>query len=124
MTNRNWWDNRWDWPGGRRVGLGSQTASVRKRGDSRCGSRKVVGYALGDVLDTRLPLAALEAALASRRPPPGLIHHSDRGVQYASRRHRERLAEAGRRGSRSLTGNPYDNAQVERFTKTLEHEEV
>jgi putative transposase len=87
-------------------------------------SRKVVGYAVGHVLDARLPLAALEAALESRRRPPGLLHHSDRGVQYASRRYRERLAEAGLRGSMSRTGNPYDNAQVESFIKTLKHEEV
>ncbi len=87
-------------------------------------SRKVVGYAVSHLLDARLPLAALEAALESRRPPPGLIHHSDRGVQYASRRYRERLAEAGLRGSMSRTGNPYDNAQAESFIKTLKHEEV
>lgn len=87
-------------------------------------SRKVVGYAVSHVLDARLPLAALEAALEGRRPAPGLIHHSDRGVQYASRRYRERLAEAGLRGSMSRTGNPYDNAQVESFIKTLKHEEV
>ena len=87
-------------------------------------SRRVVGYAVSQFLDARLPLAALEAALETRRPPPGLIHHSDRGVQYASRRYRERLAEAGLRGSMSRTGNPYDNAQVESFMKTLKHEEV
>ena len=87
-------------------------------------SRKVVGYAIGRVLDARLPLAALEAALETRRPSAGLIHHSDRGVQYASRRYRERLAEAGICGSMSRTGNPYDNAQVESFIKTLKHEEV
>ena len=87
-------------------------------------SRKVVGYAVGHVLDARLPLAALEAALESRHPPPGLLHHSDRGVQYASRRYRERLPEAGLRGSMSRTGNPYDNAQVESFMKTLKHEEL
>lgn len=68
-------------------------------------SRKLVGYAVSHWLDARLPLAALEAALESRRPPPGLIHHSDRGVQYASRRYRERLAEAGIRGSMSRIGN-------------------
>jgi putative transposase len=87
-------------------------------------SRKVVGYALSHFLDARLPLAALEAALESRQPGPGLIHHSDRGVQYASRRYRERLAEAGIRGSMSRTGNPYDNAHVESFLKTLKHEEI
>ena len=73
-------------------------------------SRKVVGYAVGHVLDVRLPLAALEAALESRRPPPGLLHHWGREVQYALWRYRERLAEAGLRGSMSRTGNPYDNA--------------
>jgi putative transposase len=87
-------------------------------------SRKVVGYAVGHLLDARLPLAALEAALQSRRPPPGLRHHSERGVPYASRRYRERLAEAGLRGSMSRTGTPYDNAQAESFIKTLKHEEV
>ena len=87
-------------------------------------SRRVVGYAVSHFLDARLPLAALEAALESRRPPPGLIHHSDRGVQYASRRYRERLAEAGVRGSMSRTGNPYDNAKAESFMKTLKHEEI
>ncbi len=87
-------------------------------------SRKVVGYAVSPVLDARLPLAALKAALESRRPPAGLIHPSDRGVQYAARRYRERLAEAGLRGSMSRTGNPYDNAQVKSFIKTLKHEEV
>jgi putative transposase len=87
-------------------------------------SRRVVGYAVSHLLDARLPLAALEAALESRRPAPGLIHHSDRGVQYASRLYRERLAEAGLRGSMSRTGNPYDNAQVESFMKTVKHEEL
>ncbi len=87
-------------------------------------SRKVVGYAVSHLLDARLSLAALDAALESRRPPPGLIHHSDRGVQYASRLYRDRLAEHQIRGSMSRTGNPYDNAQVESFLKTLKHEEV
>jgi len=87
-------------------------------------SRKVVGYALGPVLDARLPLAALDAALDARRPPPGCVHHSDRGSQYASRRYRERLAEAGLLGSMSRPGNPYDNAHVESFMKTVKHEEI
>jgi putative transposase len=87
-------------------------------------SRKVVGYAVSKLLDTRLPLAALEAALAARSPAPGLIHHSDRGCQYASRQYRERLAAAGLRGSMSRRANPYDNAQAESFMKTLKHEEV
>lgn len=87
-------------------------------------SRKVIGYALGPVLDARLPLAALEAALETRSPAPDSIHHSDRGSQYASRRHRERLAAAGLRGSMSRAGNPYDNAHVESFMKTVKHEEI
>jgi putative transposase len=87
-------------------------------------SRKVIGYAFAPVLDARLPLAALEAALDSRRPPPGCIHHSDRGAQYASRRYRECLEAAGLRGSMSRAGNPYDNAQVESFMKTFKHEEA
>lgn len=87
-------------------------------------SRKVVGYAIGPVLDARLPLAALDAALATRRPPPGCVHHSDRGSQYASRRYRERLTEAGLLGSMSRPANPYDNAHIESFMKTVKHEEI
>lgn len=87
-------------------------------------SRMVVGYAVSRLLDTRLPLAALEAAIRSRAPQPGLIHHSDRGCQYASRSYRERLTAAGILGSMSRKANPYDNAQAESFMKTLKHEEV
>jgi putative transposase len=87
-------------------------------------ARKVVGYAIGPTLDARLPLAALEAALEARQPPSGCVHHSDRGSQYASRRYRERLAEAGLLGSMSRAGNPYDNAHAESFMKTLKHEEI
>ena len=87
-------------------------------------SRKVIGYAISRLLDTRLPLAALEAALSCRSPASGLIHHSDRGCQYASRQYRDRLAAAGIRGSMSRRANPYDNAQAESFMKTLKHEEV
>lgn len=87
-------------------------------------SRRVIGYALGPLLDARLPLAALDAALESRRPDPGCVHHSDRGTQYASRLYRERLAAAGLVGSMSRAGNPYDNAHIESFMKTLKHEEV
>ena len=87
-------------------------------------SRKVVGYAISHLLDTRLPLAALDAALTHRRPPPGLVHHSDRGVQYTSRAYRERLAANGVRGSMGRRGNPYDNAMIESFMKTLKYEEV
>lgn len=87
-------------------------------------SRKVVGYAISHLLDARLCLAALEAAVEERCPAPGLVHHSDRGVQYASRAYRERLEAHGIRGSMARRGNPYDNAQVESFFKTLKHEEV
>lgn len=87
-------------------------------------SRKVVGYAISRYLDVRLPLAALEGAVASRKPAPGLIHHSDRGGQYAAKSYRERLTALEIQGSMSRTGNPYDNAQVESFFKTLKHEEV
>lgn len=87
-------------------------------------SRKVIGYAIGPTLDARLPLAALDAAIEGRQPPPGCVHHSDRGSQYSSRRYRERLAEAGLLGSMSRAGNPYDNAHAESFMKTLKHEEI
>jgi putative transposase len=87
-------------------------------------SRKVVGYAISPHLDARLPLAALDAALTDRAPPPGLSHHSDRGVQYTSRQYRERLAAHGICGSMSRRGNPYDNATMESFMKTLKCEEI
>ena len=64
------------------------------------------------------------AALADRRPLPGCIHHSDRGVQYACDQYVKLLTEAGLRISMSRRGNPYDNAQAESFFKTLKHEEV
>ena len=87
-------------------------------------SRKVVGYAIGNVMETQLTLAALESAYRSRRPSPGLIHHSDRGGQYASRDYRARLEALGIVGSMSRKANPYDNAKAESFMKTLKHEEV
>jgi len=81
-------------------------------------------YALGNTLETRLTLAALDAAVRERRPRPGLIHHSDRGSQYASQDYRDRLDLFEIRGSMSRKGNPYDNAKAESFVKTLKHEEV
>lgn len=87
-------------------------------------SRRVIGYAISHLLDARLCLAALDAALELRKPRPGLIHHSDRGVQYASRAYRSRLEAQQIRGSMSRRGNPFDNAQVESFFKTLKHEEI
>ena len=87
-------------------------------------SRRVVGWALGRRIDADLAIAALEAALAARAPPPGCVHHSDRGSQYASEPYRKELARHGLRGSMGRRGNPYDNARAESFMKTLKHEEV
>jgi len=87
-------------------------------------SRRVVGYALSRSLEASLTVAALQAALADRRPPPECIHHSDRGVQYACDQYVGLLTEAGLRISMARRGNPYDNAQAESFFKTLKHEEV
>ena len=87
-------------------------------------SRKVVGWNLGPRLTTELPLAALTNAVDSRRPAPGLIHHSDRGVQYASDAYIDMLLQHGMIPSMSRPGNPYDNAKCERFMKTLKQEEI
>ncbi len=87
-------------------------------------SRRVVGYALARAVDARLTVAALQAALAHRRPAPGLVHHSDRGSQYAAEPYRRLLAERGIRGSMGRRGNPYDNAMAESFMKTLKVEAV
>lgn len=87
-------------------------------------SRRVVGYAIGRSIDARLALAALETAIASRRPSPGLVHHSDRGSQYAAASYRATLAANGISGSMSRRGNPYDNAKAESFMKTLKVEAV
>ena len=87
-------------------------------------SRRCVGWQLSRQIDTQLTLDALEMALTQRQPPPGLIHHSDRGVQYASLAYVARLEQAGARVSMSAKGNPYDNAKAESFFKTLKREEV
>ncbi len=87
-------------------------------------SRRCVGWHLSRFIDTQLTLGALDRALADRRPAPGLIHHSDRGVQYASAAYVARLAGVGARASMSARGNPYENARAESFFKTLKHEEV
>lgn len=88
-------------------------------------SRKVVGWALADHLRVSLAIEALDMALQGRRPSPGtLIHHSDRGVQYASDEYRSRLEENVIQASMSRVGNPYDNAKAESFMKTLKAEEV
>jgi len=84
----------------------------------RC-TRRCIGWAMGDTLATTLPLAALEMALQQRRPPSGLVHHSDRGVQYCSAAYRQRLALAGVIPSMSRPGNCYDNATMESFWSSL-----
>jgi transposase InsO family protein len=84
----------------------------------RC-SRRCVGWAFGDTLHATLPLAALDMALQQRQPPAGLVHHSDRGVQYASAAYRQRLAHAGVIPSMSRKGNCYDNAMMESFWSSL-----
>ena len=85
-------------------------------------SRKVVGWAFAESLHTALPLAALRMALSQRRPARGLLHHSDRGCQYASAEYRQLLGTHGLEASMSRTGNPYDNAAVESFFSTLKTE--
>jgi putative transposase len=87
-------------------------------------SRKVVGWALERTLATRLTKAALEQAIAARRPLPGLVHHSDRGLQYASNEYVQVLQEHKIIPSMSRPANPYDNASCESFMKTLKHEEI
>ncbi len=87
-------------------------------------SRRCIGWHLSRMIDTRLTLAALDEALATRHPAPGLIHHSDRGVQYASGPYVARLEEVGAEISMAAVGNPYDNAKAESFFKTLKCEEV
>lgn len=89
----------------------------------RC-SRCLVGWAMGATLDTAVPLAALMMALRQRQPAPGLIHHSDRGVQYASADYRSALADHGLVASMSRKGNCYDNATMEAFWSSLKNELV
>jgi putative transposase len=88
-------------------------------------SRRVIGWALEDHLRASLAIAALSMALAARRPAPcTLIHHSDRGVQYACGDYSDLLATHGIQPSMSRVGNPYDNAKAESFIKTLKYEQV
>jgi putative transposase len=87
-------------------------------------SRRCVGWHLSNDIDTRLTLMALNNAIELRQPAAGLIHHSDRGVQYASAEYVARLTEAGLTPSMSAAGCPYDNAKAESFFKTLKKEEV
>jgi putative transposase len=87
-------------------------------------SRRVVGWALDRTLQDSLTIMALEMALERRGAPAGLVHHSDRGVQYASQDYTAILQAHGIRISMSRTGNPWDNAACESFMKTLKYEEV
>lgn len=87
-------------------------------------SRRVIGWALGRTLEAELAVAALRMALIERQPSPGLVHHSDRGVQYASHDYTELLKQHHATISMSRKGNPYDNAACESFMKTLKQEEV
>jgi putative transposase len=87
-------------------------------------SRKVVGWALSRRMDSRLAIEALEMAIGERQPPPGLVHHSDRGVQYACREYVALLEKQQMVASMSRPGNPYDNARCERFMQTLKREEI
>jgi putative transposase len=87
-------------------------------------SRRVIGWALDRSLEDELAIAALQMALRNRSPEPGLVHHSDRGVQYASTDYTDLLKAHGLGISMSRKGNPYDNAKCESFMKTLKYEEV
>lgn len=87
-------------------------------------SRRVIGWALDRTLETDLALTALRMALSRRSIGPGLVHHSDRGVQYASRDYTDLLQSQGIQISMSRKGNPWDNAACESFMKTRKHEEV
>lgn len=87
-------------------------------------SRRCIGWALGQTLEAELAIGALKMALCTRHIEPGLVHHSDQGVQYASEQYTELLKEKGIRISMSRRGNPYDNAKAESFIKTLKVEEV
>lgn len=87
-------------------------------------SRKVIGWAISQHIDAELCVAALRIALQQRQPAPGCIHHSDRGVQYACREYITLLEQAQMQISMSRIANPYDNAHMESFFKTLKYEEV
>lgn len=87
-------------------------------------SRRVIGWALGRTLEAELAVSALRMALEERHPSPGLVHHSDRGVQYASHEYTQLLKQHHVTISMSRKGNPYDNAACESFIKTLKQEEV
>ena len=87
-------------------------------------SRRALGWAVGPNLQTTLPLKALERAIAARAPGPGLVHHSDRGTQYASNDYVRRLEECRITISMSRPARPWENARCERFMRTLKEEEI
>lgn len=87
-------------------------------------SRRVVGWALNRSLRSTVAVDALQQAIDERHPLPGLVHHSDRGVQYASEDYINLLRKRGATCSMSRVGNPYDNARCESFLKTLKQEEI
>jgi transposase InsO family protein len=87
-------------------------------------SRKAIGYAISRHIDTALSLEALRMAIQNRNPPPGIIHHSDQGVQYAAHDYIDELRNNKFQISMSRKGNPYDNAFAESFMKTVKTEEV
>lgn len=87
-------------------------------------SRRAIGWAVRRNLQTALPLAALDKAIQSRQPKPGLVHHSDRGSQYASQAYVKRLESIGAVLSMSRPGRPWENGQCESFLKTLKREEI
>lgn len=87
-------------------------------------SRRVIGWALGRTLETELTLAALRMALTQRQPDPGLVHHSDRGTQYASKDYTDLLKAHGCQISMSHKASPWENGACESFMKTLKQEEV
>jgi len=87
-------------------------------------SRRVVGWALDRTLESRVALAALDRAIAARQPRPGLVHHSDQGIQYACNAYVQRLERIGAWLSMSRAGRPWENGKCERFMRTLKEEEI
>jgi transposase InsO family protein len=87
-------------------------------------SRKAIGWALDRTLAARVAVTALQQAIAQRQPPPGVVHHSDQGIQYACADYNQVLEASGMVPSMSRPANPYDNAACESFMKTLKQEEI
>ena len=119
-------DDRWTEPAlGRRHNVCRHCRRLRlRRGHSRRLSRRAVGYAISRSIDVRLTLAAFNAAVERRKLPPGRVHHSDRGSEYAAQDYREALLGCCRVDSMGRRGNPYTNARAESFLKTFKVEAV